>query len=59
MQTPLAVVIADIDAFKAYNDTLGHPEADECLVAVADVIRHSVHRAGAWRRAMAGRSSSC
>lgn len=45
-QTPLAVVIADIDAFKAYNDTLGHPEADKCLVVVADVIRQAVHRAG-------------
>ncbi len=45
-RTPLAVVIADIDNFKAYNDTLGHPEADKCLVAVADVIRQAVNRAG-------------
>ncbi len=46
MQSSLAVVIADIDAFKAYNDTLGHPEGDKCLVAVADVIRHAAARAG-------------
>lgn len=46
LQTPLAVVIADIDAFKAYNDTLGHPEGDKCLVAVADVIRQAAGRAG-------------
>ncbi len=45
MQTPLAVVIADIDAFKAYNDTLGHPAGDACLVAVAEVIRQAAHRA--------------
>jgi diguanylate cyclase (GGDEF)-like protein len=45
-QTPLAVVIADVDAFKAYNDTLGHPEGDKCLVAVANVIRNATHRAG-------------
>ncbi|WP_395699441.1 two-component regulator propeller domain-containing protein [Aquabacterium sp.] len=45
MQTPLAVVIADIDAFKAYNDTLGHPEGDACLVAVAEVIRQAANRA--------------
>ena len=46
MQTPLAVVIADIDAFKAYNDTLGHPQGDKCLVAVAEVIRQAASRAG-------------
>ncbi len=46
LQTPLAVVIADIDAFKAYNDTLGHQEGDKCLVAVADVIRQAAGRAG-------------
>jgi diguanylate cyclase (GGDEF)-like protein len=45
-QTPLAVVIIDIDAFKAYNDSLGHPEGDKCLVAVAEVIRHAASRAG-------------
>jgi len=46
LQTPLAVVIADIDAFKAYNDTLGHPEGDKCLVAVAEVFRQAASRAG-------------
>lgn len=46
LQTPLAVVMVDIDAFKAYNDTRGHPEADKCLAQVADVIRRTAHRAG-------------
>lgn len=45
-QTPLAVVMADIDSFKQYNDTLGHPEGDRCLAAVADVFVQSVGRAG-------------
>ena len=44
--TPLAVVIADIDAFKPYNDSLGHLEGDRCLVQIADVIRESTSRAG-------------
>jgi diguanylate cyclase (GGDEF)-like protein len=44
--TPLAVVIADIDAFKPYNDSLGHLEGDRCLVQIADVIRQSTSRAG-------------
>ncbi|MEO8103779.1 MAG: two-component regulator propeller domain-containing protein, partial [Betaproteobacteria bacterium] len=46
LHASLAIVIADIDAFKAYNDTLGHPEGDKCLVAVAEVIRHAAGRAG-------------
>src|SRR5690606_30256390 len=36
---PLAAVMADIDAFKAYNDHFGHLQADQVLVAVAEVIR--------------------
>ena len=46
LQQPLAVVLADIDAFKAYNDTLGHPEGDRCLARVADILRRTTHRAG-------------
>lgn len=44
--TPLALVMADVDAFKAYNDALGHPEGDRCLAAVAGVFQRSVGRAG-------------
>ncbi len=46
LRTHLSIVIIDIDAFKAYNDTLGHPEGDKCLVTVADVIRETANRAG-------------
>lgn len=45
-QTPLSVVIADIDGFKAYNDALGHPEGDKCLAEVGSVFRQTVSRAG-------------
>ena len=45
-QTPLSVVIADIDGFKAFNDALGHPEGDKCLAAVGGVFRQTVSRAG-------------
>jgi diguanylate cyclase (GGDEF)-like protein len=45
-QTPLALVMADIDGFKLYNDTLGHPAGDRCLATVADVFFQSAGRAG-------------
>jgi len=37
----LALIMADVDHFKAYNDRLGHRQGDSALVAVADVIARS------------------
>ncbi|GAA3464578.1 diguanylate cyclase [Saccharothrix longispora] len=36
---PLAVVILDVDRFKAINDRYGHPAGDRVLVEVADRLR--------------------
>jgi diguanylate cyclase (GGDEF)-like protein len=44
--TVLAVVMADIDHFKSYNDRYGHPAGDRCLVAVAHAMRGALHRPG-------------
>ena len=35
----LSLVMADIDHFKTYNDTFGHPGGDAVLIAVAEILR--------------------
>jgi diguanylate cyclase (GGDEF)-like protein len=42
----LAVIIADIDHFKSYNDRYGHLAGDRCLIAVAHAMRDALHRPG-------------
>lgn len=40
----IAVVVADIDHFKLYNDCYGHQKGDECIKEVAEVLAASVGR---------------
>jgi diguanylate cyclase (GGDEF)-like protein len=42
--TPLSLILADIDYFKAVNDLYGHQTGDRCLIEVVRALRHSISR---------------
>lgn len=40
----MSVILIDIDCFKSYNDNYGHLRGDECINAVAQVIKRHARR---------------
>ena len=43
-ETPLSVLLIDIDDFKLFNDNFGHLKGDECLKRVANVLQKTASR---------------
>lgn len=45
-ETPLTIMMVDIDFFKPYNDSLGHLKGDQCLKDIATAISSIAARSG-------------
>ena len=43
---PISLILCDVDYFKAYNDTYGHLEGDDCLKKVAKAIDQVIQSPG-------------
>ena len=44
--TPISLLVIDIDRFKEYNEAYGRPQGDAALVALADIVSKSISRPG-------------
>lgn len=42
----MSLLLLDIDRFKGFNDQYGHQVGDDCLRAVAAVVKDALHRSG-------------
>ncbi|QKJ22024.1 diguanylate cyclase [Poseidonibacter lekithochrous] len=54
----LSLLTLDIDYFKKYNDTYGHPQGDKALIEVARVLKESTLRATDYSFRMGGEEFS-
>ncbi len=43
-QLPLSLLVLDVDWFKSFNDTYGHPRGDSCLQQIAEAALDAVNR---------------
>lgn len=51
---PMALLLVDVDHFKAFNDNYGHPEGDACLKRLTDCLRQALGDASPVRLARYG-----
>ncbi len=47
-QTPMTVMLLDVDHFKAYNDNYGHTAGDDCLIEISNALVQLFCRSGEY-----------
>ena len=55
----LSLLMIDVDHFKLFNDTYGHPEGDACLTRLGETLSGIAADTMGFAAAMAARSSAC
>jgi len=58
-QQPIALIMADVDHFKAYNDHHGHPAGDVCLRRIAGAMDGEIRRSGDMLARYGGEEFAC
>ena len=55
----LTLLLADVDCFKGYNDSCGHPQGDRVLKTVAEAISATLNRPGDMAFRIGGDEFAC